>query len=338
MPTESILATEREKKQDLAQGEVIAGNFEVEDIAGRGAFATVYRAKDMAKDNRFVALKILHASVQKKLGVEGSFARNPFLKVQLVCDRLKDPILCKVVKVGTTKDKLHYMVTEWAKGEQLAMYLRRQPKGVPLLPASHLIKFLARAVRHMHEHKVVHCDLTPSNMMIDASKAAIPRPKIIDFGIAKLEGEGSPTGEVRAGTPAYMSPEQAMGKETDRRTDVYSFSAIVYEILSGQRAIVPPGKDRPSGTDYIDYLKSSAPIPTRPLQEVTTGLPQATCDALHVGLRRDRSKRVSDVGKLIQHVLVPMEKAGLLKEQRTVLQRAVDSMRSLTGRFWPGGK
>ena len=328
------MATEREKKQDLAQGEMVAGTFEVDDIAGRGAFATVYRAKNTAKDNRFVALKILHASVQKKLGVEGSFARNPFLKVQLVCDRLKDPIISRVIKVGTTKDKLHFMVTEWAKGETLEMYLRRQPKGVPPLPAAYLIKFMARAVRHMHTNKVIHCDLTPSNIMVDAAKENEPRPKIIDFGIAKLEGESSPTGDVLAGTPAYMSPEQAMGKETDRRTDVYSYSALVYEIFSGQRAIQPPGKERPSGEDYVAHLKSSEPIPTRPLQEVTTGLPQATCDAIHVGLRRDRAKRVSDVGKLIQHILAPMEKAGLLINKRTLLQRMGDSVRSLTGRFW----
>ena len=315
------MASKRKNKKELVFGSVIAGDFEIEDITGRGAFATVYRARQLSKNKRFIALKVLNESVVKQLGIQSSFAANPFLKVQLVCDRLKDPIICRVIKVGTTKDKIHYMALEWARGESMDKFLRRHPNGVPPIAAAQLIQLLGRALGHMHRNKVVHCDFKPANVMVDAGNMMAIRPKILDFGLAKLESEDNPMPEHQLGTPAYMSPEQADGERSDRRTDVFNFCAIAYHILSGKRAIRIPKVERPSGEQYIAYLKSEHPTPTQPLHAIAPHYPKAISDAIQLGMQRDRTKRIPDVERVANHIVAAMEHAGLLEDKRNLFQK-----------------
>jgi len=318
------LGTKSKKKRELVFGSVIAGDFEVEDITGRGAFATVYRARQLSKNKRFIALKVLNESVVKQLGIASTFAANPFLKVQLVCDRLKDPIICRVIKVGTTKDKIHYMALEWARGESMDKFLRRHPKGVPPIAAAQIIQLLGRALGHMHRKKVVHCDFKPANIMLDSRDMMAVRPKILDFGLAKLENEDNPMPEHRLGTPAYMAPEQAHGARSDRRADVFNFCAVAYQILSGERAIQMPDVARPSGEQYIAYLKSNLPTPTRPFHEVMPHYPKAISDAIQIGMQRNRNKRIPDVERVSNHIVAAMAQAGLLQDNRSVYHKMVD--------------
>ena len=104
---------------DLAPGAVVNRDFAIEIVVGRGAFSTVYRAVQRSRKDRPVAVKVLHRGIQNLIEQEAGRVRNPYMKEQLLCQRLKDPAVCRVVKVGTTEDGRYFVALEWAAGVTL---------------------------------------------------------------------------------------------------------------------------------------------------------------------------------------------------------------------------
>jgi serine/threonine-protein kinase len=201
-------------------GTVLGSRYRIIGRLGRGGMGEVYRADDL-KLGQPVALKFLPADVD----------RDPARLSQLHAEvrmarQVSHPNVCRVYDIDE-EDGHTFLSMEYVDGEDLASLLRRIgrfPEERGLAIARQVCAGLAAA----HERGVVHRDFKPANVMIDGSGTV----RITDFGLAGVTGES-----LRAGTPAYMAPEQLAGGEVTARSDIYALGLVLYEIFTGQRAL-----------------------------------------------------------------------------------------------------
>jgi serine/threonine protein kinase/Tol biopolymer transport system component len=212
------------------------GPYEIVGAVGAGGMGEVYRARDTRLD-RTVAIKILPEPFARDADRLRRFEREP-----RVLSGLNHPNLLVIYDVGT-QGELHYLVSEFLEGQTLRERMRSGP-----LPQRKVVDYalqMAHGLAAAHEKGIVHRDLKPENVFITRGE----RVKIVDFGLAKQilsatsEADGATlasanptmTGVV-LGTAGYMAPEQVRGQGTDHRADIFSFGAILYEAVAGERA------------------------------------------------------------------------------------------------------
>ena len=202
--------------------------YEAAELLGQGGMASVWRAKQLAT-GRTVALKVMSL-------LQGSArARGRFERELRLMSRLQHPHIARVYDAGLSAG-LCYFAMELVDGQPLDQFVRSQ--GLTHRQIAELMRVVCEAVTHAHRNGVIHRDLKPSNILADAAG----QPHVLDFGLAKALEEAGPEITVSldgdlAGTPAYMSPEQAAGSASlDTRTDVYSLGVILYRLLTGQPA------------------------------------------------------------------------------------------------------
>lgn len=203
-------------------GTVVAGRYRIAGLLGRGGMGEVYRATDLAL-GQAVALKFLPESTATD---DRALAR--FYNEVRIARQVTHPNVCRVYDVGVAEG-LHYISMEFVDGEDLGSLLRRIGR-LPVDKAVETARRLCAGLSAAHEKGVLHRDLKPANVMIDGRGQVI----IMDFGLAGLAEQLQ--GDVRSGTPAYMSPEQLAGTEVTVRSDIYSLGLLLYEIFTGKRA------------------------------------------------------------------------------------------------------
>jgi serine/threonine-protein kinase len=211
-------------------GAVVAGRYRIVGLLGRGGMGEVYRAED-TKLGRPVALKFLPPDLERVPERLGRFLNEARIALQVT-----HPNVCRVHDLGEIDPSpgsgqfRHYISMEYVDGEDLASLLRRIGR-LPRDKATEIARQVCAGLAAAHEQRILHRDLKPANVMIDGRG----RAKITDFGLAGL-AEAIQGDEVRAGTPGYLSPEQAAGQEVTIRSDVYALGLVLYELYTGKRA------------------------------------------------------------------------------------------------------
>lgn len=202
------------------------GRYEILDEIGQGAMGTVYRAHDPLIE-REVAIKTV--SIQN-LQDEGADAEARFLREARSAGRLSHPSIVTIYDVGETESQA-YIAMEFLQGPTLRELMDHHPLPPDL--ALDTAYQMAEALAFAHEHGVVHRDIKPGNVVVTGRRG---RVKLTDFGIAHVLNSNQTQAGQMLGSPRYMSPEQAMGREVDGRSDIFSLGAVLYEMLTGDYA------------------------------------------------------------------------------------------------------
>ncbi len=284
-------------------------HYEVIEPIGKGGMGEVYRAKD-AKLGRDVAIKVLP---DEFAGNAVRLAR--FQREATVLASLNHPNIGAIYGLEEA-GSLRFLVLELVPGETLDERLRNGP--VPLAEALELAGQIADALSAAHDKGVIHRDLKPANVKITPEGQI----KVLDFGLAKALADeradgklsDSPTLSAHAtrvgvilGTAAYMSPEQARGKPVDKRTDIFSFGVVLYEMLTGQKLF--------KGEDAADTMASV--IRSDPdFRALPAELPPRVRELLARCLEKDPKKRRRDIGDIRAELEAPRERVSAESRER----------------------
>jgi len=239
-------------------GEVVGGRFRIEAAVGRGGMATVYRASDL-RDGSLAAVKQVRVQ-------HGDDAKR-FLREAQLLQRLSHPGLVGYRAHGMARDGSWFLAMEWVGGQNLAQYLRQRTLELP--ECLELGRRLTEVLSAVHGAGVVHRDLKPANVMIP--EQGLAQAKLVDFGVAHLARASLGTALTNTGaligTPGYLSPEQALAKPVDARTDLFALGCVLFECLSGRAAFEAP--------NLIALLARITLAPIEPLRTIRPELPLA---------------------------------------------------------------
>ncbi|MHC4540085.1 MAG: protein kinase domain-containing protein [Planctomycetota bacterium] len=260
------------------------GPFRIEQELGRGGAGVVYLAHDTKLD-RSVAIKSLPPEVK-----DNPKALSRFTREARVLASLNHPNIAAIHEELEEAEGAVYLVLEYVPGQTLAERIAKGP--LKLEEALTIALQIAEAVAAAHEHDVIHRDLKPGNIKITQEG----KVKVLDFGLAKVVG-GETTDQQTTitepgrviGTPAYMSPEQARGKPTDKRSDIWSFGCVLYEMLTGN----VPFKGETISDTLANILQTEPSWET--LSEST---PANIVSLLRRCLEKEPRRRLRDIGDI----------------------------------------
>jgi hypothetical protein len=272
--------------KDQPSGTIVAGRYRIIATLGRGRHGTVYKALDISVQ-RTVALKILsphtvnHADLRQSLG-------------EAVVARLEHPNILRVLEHGDANGHL-YVAAQFVEGRTLGQILRERERLEPDYAIEIAVR-VGTALTFAHWQGVIHRDIKPSNVLVSTDGNVL----LADFGLAARSGESTltPAGTV-VGTPAYMSPEQAMGDPLDGRSDVFSLGAVFYETLTGRKWFAPDGDSLPPS----EIMRRVVETEPRPVRDLVPGVPDAIEYVAHKALARDRSERYQSAAEFVSALL-----------------------------------
>lgn len=308
----AALALAREQERDAAgSGDFQAGrtvsHYHIAEKLGGGGMGVVWKARDTRLD-RFVALKFLPAAK-----MSDPERKRRFVQEAKAASALNHPNIITVYEIDQA-DGADFIAMEFVPGKVLDRLISR--KGMRVGEALPYAIQLADALAAAHAAGIVHRDLKPGNVMVTANGSV----KVLDFGLAKLmepgraadvtlSAEQPKTDEgMIVGTVSYMSPEQAEGKKVDARTDIFSFGAVLYEILTGRRAF--------AGDSMASVLSAILRDEPKPAGEVAPGIPRDLERIVARCLEKDPNQRYQHAGDLKIDLQRVREEGAAAKPQR----------------------
>jgi serine/threonine-protein kinase len=286
------------------------GNVRIEKLLARGGMAEVYLGSHLNLE-RPVAIKLLHSYIEEEPLLIERFRREA-----RVVAGLRHPNIVQIFDFDTI-DGHPYIVMEYLKGPTLATYLRhlhQRKKRLISDQVARLLNEISTALDYAHGQGVVHRDIKPGNIILHNRTEEVPldRPLteeteavITDFGLVRIMNTASQTASgTVSGTPAYMSPEQARGDQTDHRTDIYSLGIVLYEMLAGR---VPFEADSTLTVLHMQIHTTPPPIPGIParVQEVIDRALQKTPDERYPNSRELAADYARSAGLSTQATRLP---------------------------------
>jgi len=279
---------------------LLPDRYQLERELGRGGMATVWLAQDRNR-HRPVALKVLRPQLAVALGTE-RFLREIELTSRLIHPGILPLLDSGLIPVpGSETLSLPWFTLPFIEGPSLRTRLSLE-RRLPLVDALQIACEVAEALHYAHLQDVLHRDIKPANILLDGAHAVVA-----DFGIAKaLTAASSPddsSSGMAIGTPAYMSPEQAVGGQPlDGRSDIYALGCVLYEMLAGE----PPYTG--ATAESVARRHISAPVPN--IRVVRPEVPEAVAAAVKRAMSkapRNRFRRAADFGRALERVTIPVE-------------------------------
>lgn len=285
--------------KDPSQGDLIDGRYRVVRHLQRGGTGTVY-AGEHVHVGRPVAIKVLRAALAGETRVAERFAREA-----RIISALEHPNTLKLFDFGWLDDGRPYLITELLEGETLADRLERGPMSVA--EASRIMIDVLGSLAEAHERGIVHRDLKPSNVFLQTTPEGL-RVRVLDFGIARLATSSTLTEPgMIMGTPAYMSPEQALRDDLDGRSDLYSLGAILFECLTGRPPFTAPNPQT--------LILKHALMPPPVLSDVARGLPPDLEQVVALLLEKNPEQRPADASHA-ERLLAPFTQRDVVSSPR----------------------
>ena len=263
----------------LTTGQILQNRYQILAILGKGGMGIVYQAYDPVLQ-RTVAIKVL----PPQLTLDAEFVAR-FQREAIASANLRHANIVTVYDVGQQAGE-YFIIMEYLEGTTLEQVLAN---GGPMsmAQASKIVTQIASALDHAHSRGIVHRDVKPSNVMLDGQDRAV----LMDFGLVRAgEGFGPTRSSIVIGTPEYMAPEQVMGQAIDRRTDIYAFGVVIYEMLSGK---TPFAHTTPLATAHAQAYEAPPPLRT-----ITRAVPESAETVVMKALSKVPAARYQSAGDL----------------------------------------
>jgi eukaryotic-like serine/threonine-protein kinase len=260
----------------------LSDRYRIERELGRGGMAVVYLAQDL-HDGGPVAVKVLRREIT------GIFGSGRFGREIRILQRLRHPAIVPVLDAYEAPT-LHYYVMPYVPGKSLReLLLSAGP--LPLPRVLRIAAAVAGALDYAHGEQVLHRDIKPANILLDGERVLV-----CDFGVAQVvemaAGESISSSGLVLGTPAYMSPEQAVGGQVDARSDIYSLGCVLYELLAGE-----PVFTGATSQAVVAQVVSQQP---RSLASVRPDVPPVVETALRLALAKEPERRPASARELLE--------------------------------------
>ncbi|MCO8125208.1 serine/threonine protein kinase [Stieleria sp. TO1_6] len=285
------------------------GSYEVVGIVGAGATAVVLKALDGAL-NRFVAIKLLRPTLAASAIARQRFAREARAAASIVHENVIE------IHGVSEVDGLPYLVMPYVRGESLS---KRIERSWPLSTEAmlHIACQVADGLAAAHDKGLIHRDVKPSNILLGDG---VERLKLTDFGLARaVDDVGLTRSGTLAGTPEYMSPEQARGNSIDHRTDLFSLGSVLYAMCTGR----PPF----SSDSCYGVLRRIVEEQPRPIREFNPEVPDWLCQFIQRLMEKDRDQRLDSA------TTVATKSRQCLNHLRDPHQSLPDDLRPRKNRF-----
>lgn len=264
-------------------GDVIAGKYRIENVAGEGGMGIVYEAEHVILRQR-VAVKVLLPGSMPSSEAESRFSLEAAAIARIACEHV-----VRVMDAGSLPNGYPYLVMEYLDGYDLNEVLERKGK----LPPSEAVDFALQALEalaHAHAAHVIHRDLKPANLFLARLPGGREIIKLVDFGISTSFDRNIDEDRI-LGSPAYMAPEQLRNAQVDSRTDLWALGVVLYELMAG----VPPFEG--TFAELVSGILGRNPIP---LTEKTAGIPVGLSNIVARCLKRDADERWSSPAELAE--------------------------------------
>lgn len=260
---------------EAAVRDALGAEYRIERLLGRGGMSVVFLAEELALE-RLVALKVFPQS----LAIERS-AADRFHHEAKIAASLEHPHIAPIHRFGLAAGFQWYTM-KYINGHSLAETLREVGR-LDMYSVLSLTEQTASALEYAHRHGIVHRDMKPANVMLDANNWAY----VCDFGVAKVHNTKLTQTGGTLGTPAYMSPEQLYGRALDGRSDQYSLAVMVFELLAGRHPF--------PGESVADIVQMHCTAPPPPLSEVRPDLPERLVQGVLRAMSKDPAARFDSV-------------------------------------------